>query len=233
MTDYAALRALHRPGDPVVLANVWDAGSARVVEEAGHPAVATASAAISAMLGYPDGEGAPAGEMFAAAARVVRAVSVPVTVDAEAGYGLAPGALAERLRAIGAAGLNLEDSRGGTLVDAAEQAAYLAALRAADPDLVINARVDVYAAGNGDLAEAVERGRRYRDAGADCVYPILVTDEAAISALVEALGAVNVLCLPGMTVPGLAALGVARISFGPAFYRRALDGLREAVTALR
>src|SRR6478609_2368660 len=112
------LRELHH-GELLVLPNVWDAASARIVVEAGFPAVATASAAITAMLGYPDGEGTPWAEMFAAASRVARAVSVPVTVDAEAGYRLAPRELVDRLLEIGAVGCNLEDSdhRNGGLID--------------------------------------------------------------------------------------------------------------------
>ena len=113
------LRELHHAGEMLVLPNGWDAASAKIVAEAGFPVVATASAAISAMLGYPDGEGAPWQEMFAAAGRVARAVSVPVTVDAEAGYGMEPRELVDRLLEIGAVGCNLEDTdhRAGELVD--------------------------------------------------------------------------------------------------------------------
>ena len=123
MTDLKAraerLRELHG-GEMLVLPNACDAASARIVAEAGFPAVATASAAVSAMLGYPDGEGAPWQEMFAAAGRVARAVSVPVTVDAEAGYGMRPRELVDRLLDIGAVGCNLEDTdhRAGGLAEA-------------------------------------------------------------------------------------------------------------------
>src|ERR1700712_3840231 len=143
------LRELHR-GELLVLPNVWDAASARIVVEAGFPAVATASAAITAMLGYPDGEGAPWAEMFAAAGRVARAVPVPVTVDAEAGYHLPPRQLVDQLLEIGAVGWNLEDTdhRTGGLVDVGTQADWLAAVRSAASDaevpIVINARVDVW-----------------------------------------------------------------------------------------
>src|SRR5580704_9329825 len=128
----ARLRALHT-GEMLVLPNVWDAASAAIVAGAGFPAVATASAAISAMLGYPDGEGAPWQEMFAAAGRVARAVSVPVTVDAEAGYGMQPGELVDRLLDIGAVGCNLEDTnhRAGGLTEAGLQAEWLAGVRSA------------------------------------------------------------------------------------------------------
>ncbi len=127
------LRELHHAGETLVLPNVWDAASAKIVAEAGFPVVATASAAISAMLGYPDGEGAPWQEMFAAAGRVARVVPVPVTVDAEAGYGMEPRELVDRLLEIGAVGCNLEDTdhRAGGLVDADANAERLAAIRAA------------------------------------------------------------------------------------------------------
>jgi 2-methylisocitrate lyase-like PEP mutase family enzyme len=232
------LRELHQPGTPLLLPNVWDAGSAGVVAEAGFPALATASAAIAAMLGYPDHQGAPADEMLAAAGRVIRAVEVPVTVDAEAGYGLPAAELVDRLIAIGAAGCNLEDTdhAAGGLTDAAEQARYVADVRRAAKDagvdLVINARVDVFVGakeqGADVIDEALDRGRRYLEAGADCIYPILVATEEAISALVAGLpGPVNVNCLPGGPgLPRLAELGVARVSFGPVPYLTALDSLK-------
>ena len=177
----AALRALHVPGRPLVLPNAWDAGTARLVAEAGFPVVATSSAAVAESLGYADHQEAPAAEMFAAAARVVRAVDVPVTVDAEAGYGLPAAEFAARLARTGAVGCNLEDTdhAAGGLAPAGRQAEYLAAVRAASPDLVINARVDVFVGADDEhavLGEAVERARAYVAAGADCVYPILLRD---------------------------------------------------------
>ena len=99
------LRSLHQPGAPLVLPNAWDAATARAVAAAGFPAVATTSAAVAAALGYDDHEGAPAGEMLAAAARIARSVDVPVTVDAEAGYGMTAAELAAGLSGMGAAGL--------------------------------------------------------------------------------------------------------------------------------
>src|ERR1700740_1266969 len=151
----AMLRGLHHAGEMLVLPNVWDAASAKIVAEAGFPVIATASAAISAMLCYPDREGAPCKEMFAAAGRVARAVSVPVTVDAEAGYGMQPRELVDRLLEIGAVGCNLEDTDhlAGGLVDAGAHAERLAAIRAAADDagvpIVINARVDTFLAAAG------------------------------------------------------------------------------------
>jgi 2-methylisocitrate lyase-like PEP mutase family enzyme len=222
----SALRALHVPGTPLVLPNVWDAASARAVQEAGFPAVATGSAAVARVLGYPDGEGTPVGEMMAAIARVVRAVDVPVTADVERGYGLKPAELIERLAATGAVGCNLEDSVPGTgeLVDAGAQAEFLAEVRAAAGEgLVINARLDTYLRGQSSHEAAVERGRGYLAAGADCVYPIGLGDEDEIQALVAELGGpVNILFRPAAPSLGrLAELGVARISFGGGLHQAA------------
>src|SRR5215469_18219657 len=127
------LRTLHVAGEPLVLPNAWDAASARLVETAGFPVVATSSFATAEVLGYDDGESAPVADVLAAAARIARSVSVPVTVDFERGYGLAPAELVERLAETGAAGLNLEDSdpATGVMIDAARQADFLAAVRAA------------------------------------------------------------------------------------------------------
>ncbi|MGV9770406.1 isocitrate lyase/PEP mutase family protein [Streptosporangium sp. NPDC003464] len=227
----AALRALHVPGSPLVLPNVWDAGSARAVEAAGFPVIATGSAAVAASLGYDDGQDTPVAEMLAAVGRIVRAVGAPVTADLERGYGLEPAELVERLAATGAVGCNLEDSdpRTGRMVDAGEQADFLSAVRAAAAgagvDLVINARVDTYLHGTGSpadrLAESVRRGRDYLRAGADCVYPIIVSEAEVIRALAEGIdGPVNILFHGGTpSLEELAALGVARVSFGPGLHR--------------
>jgi 2-methylisocitrate lyase-like PEP mutase family enzyme len=129
------LRSLHVRGTPLLLPNAWDAATARAVEAAGFPVVATTSAGVANSLGYEDHEAAPAEEMLAAAGRISRAVGVPVTVDAEAGYGLDPPGLVVALEEAGAAGCNLEDSDHGAegLRDAAAQADRLRAVRARPP----------------------------------------------------------------------------------------------------
>lgn len=226
-----ALRTLHVSGAPLVLPNVWDAASARMVEAAGFPAVATSSAATAAILGYEDGEAAPVEEVLAASARIARAVSLPVTVDFERGYRLAPAELVERFAATGAAGLNLEDSdpRSTDMVDPAEQADFLAGVRAAalslGVDLVINARTDSFLRRSGSpeeqLVASIERGIRYLAVGADCVYPIAAAGPDVIRALVGGIpGPVNVGYGQGpLSLAGLAGLGVARVSFGPRLQR--------------
>src|ERR1700750_2952699 len=126
------LRSLHRPGAPLLLPNVWDVATAKAVVAAGFPVVATGSVAVAAALGYEDHE-APAEEMLAAAARIARGVEVPVTVDAEAGYGMEPAELGTALRNAGVAGCNLEetDHVSGSAMDLHERAGWLAAVRAA------------------------------------------------------------------------------------------------------
>ncbi|CNE13942.1 PEP phosphonomutase [Mycobacterium tuberculosis] len=226
------LRELHRPGNPLLLPNVWDAGSAKIVQEAGFPALATGSAAVASVLGYEDHEGAPVEEMFAAAARIVRVATVPVTVDAEAGYGLQPAELVERLLAAGAAGCNLEDTYAGELAEPEVQAEFLAAVREAAGDaLVINARVDTFINGVPDPVDAaIERGRLYFEAGADCVYPITAPMDA-VPALVKGLpGPINANNFAGTSLGDLAAAGVARVSYGPMTYLRTLDTLKEFAT---
>ncbi len=217
----AALKALHVPGKPLVLPNAWDADTAKLVEAAGFAAVATSSVAVAAALGFADGEQAPADEMFAAARRIASAVSVPVTVDAESGYGLSGAELAGRLSDAGAVGCNFEDTDHATggVRPVAEQVERIAALRdAAGDGLVINARVDSFRGVDpkDHLADGIARARAYLDAGADCVYPIHLRTPEVLAAFVQGVGgAVNAPAWPGSPgLGGLAELGVARISLG-------------------
>ena len=226
-----ALRALHRPGAPVVLRNAWDAASARALAD-GAPALATTSVGVAEALGYADGGHIPAEDAFAALGRIVAAVDVPVTADCEAGYGLAPAAFVDGLLGAGAVGCNLEDTDPATrtLRDPAEQAAYLAAVKAAGRergvDLVLNARVDVHVRG-GTLQDGIARARAYREAGADCVYPIFCHDEEGIAAYVQAAAVVNVhVHAAAPDRARLAELGVARASYGGSLFRAALEAAR-------
>ncbi|MFD7491952.1 isocitrate lyase/phosphoenolpyruvate mutase family protein [Streptomyces sp. NPDC059832] len=233
----SVLRALHHdrtPGDPLVVPGPWDAASARVFVDAGFPTLATPSAGIAASLGYEDGA-TPADEMFAAVARIARAVpdSVPVSADIEAGYGLAPKELVERLLDAGAVGCNLEDSADGALLDARRQADRLAEVRAVAGDaLFVNARIDTYVRGVPDgtdpETETVRRALLYVAAGADCVYPIMAPPEA-LPALAAAVPApLNALARPGGPTPRrLGELGATRITFGPGLQRRAMAAVRE------
>lgn len=233
-----ALRALHAGPQMLVLPNAWDAATARIFEAAGFPAIATTSGGVAGALGYKDHEDAPPEEMLAAAARITRAVSVPVTVDFEGGYRLSPREIAAHLIAVGAAGLNLEDSdhHGDAPLMAAEQhaerlAEVKAAASAAGVDLFLNARVDVFIHRLGSpeeqLAEGLRRARLYREAGADCIYPIILSDEAMIAALVAAVGVVNVTVRRGgpLSLARAAALGVRRVSYATSIFRETMAGV--------
>jgi 2-methylisocitrate lyase-like PEP mutase family enzyme len=240
--DATRLRELH--GRPLLLANVWDVPTARLTEEAGFPAVATSSAAVADGLGGQDTDSLDPDAAFGAIGAIAGAVSVPVTADVEAGYGLPAAELARRLLAAGAAGCNLEDSDHHgheVLVDPDAQAERISRLtqasRSAGVDLVVNARIDTYLRRIGDadeqLAETLRRGRLYRAAGADCVYPIGVVDPAHISALVDELGTVNVLLMPGVpSIAALTELGVARMSVGSGLFELAMDEVRRAAAGL-
>ncbi|MFF3884852.1 isocitrate lyase/phosphoenolpyruvate mutase family protein [Streptomyces sp. NPDC001914] len=230
-------RALHHgrvPGDPLVLPGPWDAASARVFADQGFPALATPSAGVAASLGYADGE-TPAAEMFAAVARIARAVDVPVSADVEGGYGLAPGELVERLLEAGAVGCNLEDSEGGVLKDAARHADWLAEVRGAAADqLFVNARVDVFAYGDGDPGRAIERAALYVAAGADCVYPIGAPEQVLPLLRSGILGPLNVFArLDGTSPAELGELGATRVTFGPGLQRRAAEALGDIAAKLR
>jgi 2-methylisocitrate lyase-like PEP mutase family enzyme len=245
------LRSLHRPGDPLLLPNVWDVATARAVVAAGFPVVATSSGAVAATLGYEDHHGAPGDEMLAAAARIARGVDVPVTVDAEGGYGMAPAELVAALRSAGAAGCNLEDTdhSAGVLRDPDEHAQWLGAVRqAASEDgyqLVINARVDVFVgpffagAGPGTqhelVPEALQRANAYLEAGVDCVYPIALWEPDALGAFMsEVRGPVNVIRLPQTSsLAELAALGVARVSWATLLHRDAMAHFNDKLASLQ
>lgn len=233
-----ALRVLHAGPQMLVLPNAWDAASARTFEASGFGAIATTSGGVALALGYQDHEDAPVEEMLAAAARITAAVAVPVTVDFEAGYQMEPREIVERLIAVGAAGLNFEDSdhrKAATLVEAEWQAERLAKLkaaaRAAGVDLFLNARVDVFIHHLGSpeeqLAEGLRRARLYRQAGADCIYPIILSDAAMLSAFVEAVQVVNVNLRRGgpLSLERAAAIGVRRVSYATSIFREAMNAV--------
>jgi 2-methylisocitrate lyase-like PEP mutase family enzyme len=245
------LRSLHRPGAPLVLPNAWDVATARAVVAAGFPVVATTSAGVAETLGYEDHEGAPGDEMLAAAARIARGVEAPVTVDAEAGYGMEPAELVAALQSLGAAGCNLEDTdhTAGSLRDPDRHAEWLSAVRQAasadDYPLVINARVDVFlgpflgGAGPGTqdelVPEALRRAEAYLEAGVDCVFPIALWETDALRHFVSDVGGpVNVVRLPqAPSLTELAALGVARVSWGLLLYRDAMARFEEQLASLQ
>src|SRR5262245_19179143 len=195
--DAEKLRKLHVPGDPLLLANIWDPPSARVVESAGMRAIATSSNALAPVNGYEDHGHLPADVAFSTLRRIADTVSLPVTADLEDGYGVSAEEFVDRLADAGACGANLErsDHRAGGLVDADRHAQRIASVKAAARargfDPVINARVDVHMQ-KGRLEEGLRRARKYFDAGADCVFPIFLSDASAIREYVN-VGPTNIL----------------------------------------
>lgn len=231
-------RKLHHGPHMLVLANVWDVVSARIMEECGHPAIATSSAAVAFSLGYPDGQRVSRDEMLEVVGRIARAVRVPVTADLEAGYGTTVEDMVETVKAAieaGAIGMNLEDVTGddeSSLVDAALQVEKIRAIRETAKSLgipfVLNARTDIYLLPVGPEAtrfeRTVERLRAYRDAGADCLFAPGVHDRETISKLVKAVAApLNILAMPQCpSLTELETMGVARVSAGSMVMRAAL-----------
>ncbi|GAA4350956.1 isocitrate lyase/PEP mutase family protein [Angustibacter luteus] len=227
------LLRLHTDPELLLVVNVWDVITARVVADTpGTKALATASHSIAAAYGYPDGEQIPRDLMIEAVGRIAAAVDLPVSADLEAGYGDA-GETVSRAIDVGIVGANLEDQV-KPLPDAvrAVEAAVAAGERAGVP-FVLNARTDAFLkAGDQDpaavLADAVERGRAYLDAGASTFFAPGKLDEATVGALVEALGPqkVNLIAVPGsLSLETLQRLGVARVSYGPWSQNVALTAL--------
>ena len=241
-------RQLHRGPHVLVLPNVWDVASARIIEEAGFPAIATTSAGIAYSLGYPDGQRISREEMIARVARIARAVKVPVTADIEAGYGSTPEDAARTARELiqaGAVGMNLEDASGDPehrLLDLQLAVEKIKAARVAAAELrvpmFVNARTDVYLLpGDPDTqySETLRRLIAFRDAGADCVFAPGLKDAETIGRLAKVLQCpLNILAVPGTPpIPELEKLGVARVSLGSGPMRATLGLLRSMAEELK
>ncbi|HEX6685217.1 MAG TPA: isocitrate lyase/phosphoenolpyruvate mutase family protein [Candidatus Limnocylindrales bacterium] len=232
MSKAEGFRRLHEAPELLVLVNVWDVASAKVV--AGLPgckAIATASYAIATSYGYPDGEHIPADLMIDTIRRIASNVDQPVTADLEAGYGNVADTV-RRAALAGAVGANIEDANGP--FDEAV-ARITEAVKAGGPEFVINARTDQFLGGDNDADEAIRRGRAFLEAGADCVFVPGVTDIETIRRLVDGIGQrkVSLMGAPGMPPQAeLEALGVARLSYGPRTQWIALGALAERGAAL-
>lgn len=231
----AQFRLLHHVGMPLLLPNIWDPLSAALVQATGLPAVATSSSAMALSNGYRDGQKLPFEDLLKILRRITSTVQVPVTADIERGYASSDAELAGHIKEFigtGIIGINYEDSLPGAteMVPMEQQVKSIDAIRkAADVEglkLFINARVDVYIKGGTltdeeKLAEAVRRGKAYKEAGADGLYPILIMDPVHMETLVQEVGLpLNITMVPG--IPDLAvlkAIGVARVSMASGFLR--------------
>jgi len=245
----ASFRVLHSGSEILLLPNVWDVASARLIEESGFKAAATSSAGIAFSLGYPDGQRISREQMLAVIARIAKAVRVPVTADVEAGYGKTPEDAGRTARAVveaGAVGMNLEDAVADSpsvLVELPLQLEKIRAVREMASrlriPLVLNARTDMYLLQIGDPAErydeTVRRLSAFREAGADCVFAPGLRDAPTIGRLVADLKCpINILAGPGSpSVPELSKLGVARVSLGSATMRATVGCLRRIAQELK
>jgi len=217
-------RALHEPGRLLLLANAWDAGSARLIEARGAAAIATTSAGLAWSRGHPDGDRLPPGVLAAAVGEIARVVSVPLSVDIEGGYASDPHAVGENVRAVieaGAVGINLEDGAAPPALLCAKIEAARTIAAKTGVDLFVNARCDVFLRGltarEAAVPETLARAERYRAAGCDGFFAPGVRDAAAIREIASALGPLplNVLAVPGLPpLAELRALGVRRLSAG-------------------
>lgn len=244
----AALLALHTSGGLLILPNVWNPIGARILQAKGYQAVATASSAVSASLGYKDGERIRRSTLIENIGRIARSVDVPVTADIETGYGRTASELEDTVRAVidaGVVGVNIEDGfeEGGALRSIEDQCARISAVRQFTAHhglhLVINARIDSYlsssfASVDDATEDAVSRAGAYARAGADCIYPIGPGDEETVKVLRARIASpINILGIPSAApLSVLESIGVNRVSFGPFVFRACLRKFVDIAGAL-
>ena len=242
------LHDLHHNGKLLVLPNVWESLGAAVLENIGYPAIATASGATAFSNGYDDGEKLPFSDLLNILQRIVNSVNVPVTADIESGYARDNATLAENIRrliGVGVAGINFEDSHHDEqkLFSINEQCEKIFLIKKVSTEmgmpLFINARTDVYLKTNNlseeeKLAQAILRGKAYKDAGADGLYPIFLKEKNAISTIIKEVELpVNILLLPNIPdFKELKEMGVARLSLGPGLLKVAINAIKNVAEKL-
>jgi 2-methylisocitrate lyase-like PEP mutase family enzyme len=242
-------QSLHESKRILVLPNAWDIPSARIFEDAGFPAVATSSAALAVSIGYPDGERISKQELFSVVKKMAGVLSVPLSADIESGFGANIDQLSDTIRRVvesGAVGVNIEDISDfekKSLLPVEKQVERIQAVRKMSDSLgiplVVNARTDAYRFGSGDeksrLEEAVGRGKAYESAGADCLYPMGLTDKESITSFLKAVNKpVNIMARKGApTITELEKIGVKRLSLGPGPMYAAMGLLRKITQELK
>lgn len=239
---------LHHNGKLLVLPNVWETLGAALLEDIGYPAIATASGATSFSNGYQDGEKLPFANLLHILQRIAASVNVPVTADVESAYADNNIILAENIKKLihaGIAGINFEDSHHDEqkLIPIDEQCEKISIIKKTSlqmgMSLFINARTDSYVKDNhlskeGKLAETIKRGKGYKEAGADCLYPIFLKDKKDIQTIIKEVGLpVNVLLVPGIPdFNGLKEIGLARLSLGAGFIKIAINAMKNTAEKL-
>ncbi|GAB3574322.1 isocitrate lyase/phosphoenolpyruvate mutase family protein [Leifsonia lichenia] len=227
-------RELHAGASPLLLPNAWDVGSALAFVAAGFPAVGTTSFGVNASTGRPDAGGASREATVALVGRLI-ALPVPISADIEDGYSDDPAEVGDFVARLGAAGVNIEDSAEGRLVDPRIPAAKISAIRSAAPEVFVNARIDSYWFKEDDTVPAVlDRAKAYVDAGADGIFVPGAAEPATLERLAAAIPVpLNVLVVPGLTLGELGELGVRRVSTGSLPYRVAIDAAVEVAASVR
>ncbi|HXS56256.1 MAG TPA: isocitrate lyase/phosphoenolpyruvate mutase family protein [Hanamia sp.] len=236
------LHELHHNGTILVLPNIWDPLGAILLESLGYKAIATASASIAYSNGYQDGENIPFNDVLIILQKIVKSVKIPVTADIESGYAINNVSLKENIKRLldtGIAGVNFEDSKHDDtgLVLIQEQAEKINLIKSTGSEmgsaLFINARTDVFIKDSvlskeEKLSQAIERGKAYKEAGADCFYPIFLKEKESIKTIISEVSLpVNILLSPGIPdFETLKEIGVARISLGPGFLKTAMNAMK-------
>ena len=242
------LHELHHNGKLLILPNVWECSGAAMLENIGYPAIATSSSAVAGSNGYDDGENLPFSDLLNILGKIVRSVNVPVTADVESGYAKDNSMLAENIKKlinVGIAGINFEDSHHGEqkLIPVEEQCEKIFLIKKTASEmgmpLFLNARTDSYIKNNQlpdkeKLSQTIQRGKAYKEAGADCLYPITLKNRKDYETIIKEVGLpVNILLLPG--IPGFSELkeaGVARLSLGGNFIKFVIGKMKNAAEEL-
>lgn len=249
-TKAKQLHALHYANKTLILPNIWDVLGAKLLQDLGYEAIATASAAVAYANGYNDGENIPFADVLKNLTNIAHSVNVPVTADIESGYANDDNTFENNIRAIietGIVGINIEDTnkQSGGLFSIEEQHKRIELIKKVSAemqiDLFINARTDTFVhqkkfnSENELLKETTERGNAYKDAGANCFYPILMHQQNHIEEIVEQLKMpVNILMMPRISdLKTLEQLGIARVSLGPGFLKYAIKAMKELATKLK
>ena len=239
---------LHHSGDLLVLPNIWDPLGALLLQDLGYKAVATASASIALANGYQDGEKIPFNDLLLILEKIVKSVTIPVTADVESGYAKNNTELSENIKKLidtGIAGINFEDSKHDEqkLFTKEEQSEKINLIRKTASQmgsvLFINARTDVFIkeknlSNEEKMAEAINRGKAYKAAGADCFYPIFLKEKESIVTIMKEVSLpVNILMVPGIPdFSTLKEIGLARISLGPGFLKNAIQSMKNIAQKL-
>ncbi len=238
---------LHHCGKLLILPNIWDSLGAMLLEDMDYPAVATASAAVAFANGYDDGENIPFNELLAILKRIAEKVNIPVTADIESGYAHNEQQLKQNIQQIieaGVVGINIEDTdkKTNTLLPVEVQCEKIKLIKKVSEEMnvpvFINARTDVYlrsTTANNKLEETIKRGFAYKDAGADCFYPITMNSAEDIGTTVQQLEMpVNIIIMPGIpALMDLEKMGVARVSLGPGFLKYAIKAMKNLAEKLK